>query len=87
MTTVKSIQRINHSSGRTHGNLIFTDQFAAAIDACLIKEPRKRLSSLDPIIKDLQDMVFDYGFATKKRKSTTTLPDTVPPSPVFWRNG
>jgi serine/threonine protein kinase len=75
MTTVKSIQR---STIAPVGTMVpfLTDQFAAAIDACLIKEPRKRLSSLDPIIKDLQDMVFDYGFRDEEKEIHDYIADS-----------
>jgi serine/threonine protein kinase len=41
---------------------ILPDNLAGCIDASLIKEPRKRLTSLDPLIHELQELVFDYGF-------------------------
>jgi serine/threonine protein kinase len=67
METVKSIQRGNITPIGTILPLL-PDQLAATIDTCLMKEPRKRLSSLEPLIKDLQDLVFDYGFRDDERE-------------------
>ena len=75
MATVKSIQRESIVPIGTILPLL-PDQLAATIDACLIKEPRKRLASLEPLIKDLQDLVFDYGFRDDEREIHDYLADS-----------
>lgn len=75
MATVKSIQRETIASiGKIQP--LLPDQLSADIDACLIKEPRKRLSSLEPLIKGLQDLVFDYGFRDDEREIHDYIADS-----------
>ena len=74
MATVQTIQRGSIAPAGTIQPLL-PDRFAADINACLIKEPRKRLSSLEPLIKGLQDLVFDYGFRDNEREIHDYLAD------------
>jgi serine/threonine protein kinase len=67
MATVQAIQRGRIAPAGMIQPLL-PDQLATGIDACLIKEPRRRLSSLEPLIKGLQDLVFDYGFRDDEKE-------------------
>ena len=44
------------------------DDCAKAVNSCLVKEPKKRLLSLDPLIASLENLVFEIGFRDYKKE-------------------
>ncbi|MBN2037593.1 MAG: protein kinase [Chitinispirillaceae bacterium] len=75
MATVLSIERSALAPITTFLPTL-PDELSAHIDASLIKEPRQRLSSLEPLQRELQELIFDMGVRDGEQEIRQFFADT-----------
>jgi serine/threonine protein kinase len=82
---IELVHSIQHLKERPILNVVPTlpDDLAAAINSCLSKEPRKRLSSVEPLIAALQHFIRDFGFHDSEHEIQHYLANKTSTSTAF----